>query len=60
MFVDNFAFENLGKNCPTCSSLGEDHLCGSHPQRPQQVQPGNIYTHNIITIIIIIIIIIII
>eukprot|EP01036_Dinobryon_divergens_P029158 gene29158-38221_t len=46
MFVDNFAFENLGKNCPTCSSLGEDHLCGSQPQRPQQVQPDSLSTYS--------------
>ena len=33
LFVDNFIFEYLGMDCPTCAALGEAHLCGSHPQR---------------------------
>ena len=35
LFVDNFVFEYLGMDCPTCAALGEAHLCGSHPQRIQ-------------------------
>mmetsp|Transcript_32174 Transcript_32174/g.43942 ORF Transcript_32174/g.43942 Transcript_32174/m.43942 type:complete len:281 (-) Transcript_32174:539-1381(-) len=34
LFIDNFTFEHLGVNCPTCIALGETYLCGSHPQRP--------------------------
>ena len=38
LFVDNFVFEKLVMDCPTCAALGEAHLCGSHPQ--QRIQPA--------------------
>ena len=31
LFEDNFVFEKLVMDCPTCAALGEAHLCGSHP-----------------------------